>query len=74
MNLDQTISALSTLCVDERLLIVQKLWDSIPVESEVDVSSEQRAELQRRIAAHDTNPASAIGREELERRLRDADE
>lgn len=69
MNIEQTISDLSALSVDDRLRIVQELWDSIPAETEVTVSPDQRAELERRIAAHDANPDSAISRKELERRL-----
>lgn len=69
MNLQQTISELSTLSIDERLLIVQKLWDSIPPEAEVTVSPSQRVELERRIAAHESNPDSAISEAELKHRL-----
>ena len=73
MNIDQTISDLSALSVDERLRIVQKLWDSIPPETEVTVSPDQRTELDRRIAAHEADPESAISPDELERRLKDDD-
>jgi putative addiction module component (TIGR02574 family) len=69
MNLDQTISDLSALSIDDRLRIVQRLWDSIPADTEIAVTPEQRAELERRIAAHEANPDSAISSEELERRL-----
>lgn len=71
MNIEQTISDLSALSIDERLRIVQTLWDSIPPETEVVVSPEQRVELERRIAAHDAAPGSAITQEELERRLQE---
>lgn len=71
MNIDQTISELSTLSIDERLLIVQKLWDSIPAETEVTLSPEQSAELERRIAEHEQHPETAISGEELKRRLQD---
>jgi putative addiction module component (TIGR02574 family) len=73
MNIDQTISDLSTLSVDERLRIVQRLWDSIPPETDVTVSPDQRAELERRVAAHEADPESAISRDELERRLKGND-
>ena len=62
---------LTLLPIDDRLRIVQALWDSIPAETEVTVSPEQQRELDRRIAAHEADPSSAIGRDELERRLRD---
>lgn len=71
MNIEQTISDLSALSVDERLRIVQTLWDSIPPETEVTVTPQQSEELQRRMAAHDANPDSAITRDELQRRLKE---
>ena len=73
MNIDQTISDLFNLSVDDRLPIVQKLWDSIPPDTEVTVSPDQRAELERRIAAHDADPNSAVSRDEIERRIQSND-
>lgn len=73
MNIEQTISDLSRLSVEDRLRIVQELWDSISSDSEVTVSSDQQAELKRRIAAHHANPDSAISKEELEQLLRSSD-
>lgn len=73
MNIEQTIADLSSLSVEDRLRIVQELWDSISSESEVTVSSDQQAELKRRIAAHHANPDSAISQEELEQLLRSGD-
>ena len=67
MNIQQTISDLSALSVDERLHIVQELWNSIPAEAELAVTPDQRKELERRVAAHDADPGSAITRDELER-------
>ena len=63
---ESILSAAAQLSVADRLLIVQKLWDSIPPEAEVPVLPEQLEELRRRVAAHDANPESAISREELE--------
>lgn len=70
MNIEQTVASLSALPVDERLRIVQRLWDSIPPETQISVSPEQQRELERRVAAHDSDPESAISRDELERRLK----
>ena len=66
MNLDQTIESLSSLSVEERLQIVQRLWDTIPADSSVQLSPAQTAKLERRIAEHDANPDSALTREQLE--------
>ena len=71
MDIQQTIADLAALPVDDRLRIVQLLWDTIPPEADVILSSDQRRELERRIKAHDADPSSAIGRQELERRLKE---
>ena len=73
MDIQQTLADLSALPIDDRLQLVQLLWDSIPAEAEVTVSDDQQIELNRRIAAHDADPESAISREDLERRLKDRD-
>ena len=73
MDIQQTLADLSALSIDDRLQLVQLLWDSIPAEAEVTVSDDQQIELNRRIAAHDADPESAISREDLERRLKDRD-
>lgn len=70
VNLDQTIENLSALSVEERLQIVQRLWDTIPAETPVQLSPSQKEELERRIAAHDADPDSALTREQLEARLK----
>ena len=70
MNIDRTIAELTTLSIDDRLRVIQSVWDSIPVAADIPVTPEQQAELDRRVAAHDANPASAISREELVRRLK----
>ena len=73
MDIQQTLADLAALPIDDRLQLVQLLWDSIPAEAEVTVSDDQQIELNRRIAAHDADPESAISREDLERRLKDRD-
>ncbi|MBD3673876.1 MAG: addiction module protein [Planctomycetaceae bacterium] len=70
VNLDQTIENLSALSVEERLQIVQRLWDTIPAETPVQLSPSQKEELELRIAAHDADPDSALTREQLEARLK----
>lgn len=71
MDLQQTLIDLQSLPVEDRLRIVQVLWDSIPPATEVTVSPEQEHELRRRIAAHDADPSTAIDRQELERQLKE---
>lgn len=69
MNVDQTISDLASLPVNDRVRVVQAVWDTLPSDADVGVSPEQQAELDRRIAAHDADPSSSISREELMRRI-----
>ena len=71
MNIQQTLADLTELPVEDRLRLVYLLWDSIPSDAVVTVSRDQQIELDRRVAAHETDPGSAISREELERRLKD---
>ncbi len=55
MDIQQTFADLAALPIDDRLRLVQLLWDSIPTEAEVTVSHDQRIELDRRVAAHDAD-------------------
>lgn len=50
------------LPVSERIQLVEDIWDSIAEETSgsLELSSEERAELQRRYAAHQADPSSSI--------------
>jgi putative addiction module component (TIGR02574 family) len=69
MNLDQTISDLSTLPIGDRLRIVHAIWDTLPDDVDLSTTPEQQAELDRRLAAHRDDPSSAISHDELMRRI-----
>lgn len=43
----------------------ERLWDSIPADAAVEVSPEQQAELQRRIAAHERSPEQLLTWDEV---------
>lgn len=52
---------------DERLELVQDIWDSITIEDDdMPLSESQRLELDRRLAVHRANPAAAIDWEQVE--------
>jgi putative addiction module component (TIGR02574 family) len=54
------------LGIEERLNLVEELWDSIAADSaEVPLTEAQRAELDRRIAEHDANPDDVATWEEV---------
>lgn len=53
--------------VEDRLALVQELWDSIAAEAEQTALTEpQRREVDRRLAAHHADPSTAIPWEQVE--------
>jgi len=59
------------LSVSQRLELITLLWDSIPDSPEgLPVPESHRQELERRLAAADASPDSAIPWEEVRTRLR----
>jgi len=50
------------LAISERIELVEDIWDSIAGETQgsIQLSSEDRAELHRRLAAHRADPSSSI--------------
>ncbi|MAT72947.1 MAG: toxin [Planctomycetaceae bacterium] len=70
MNLNQTLTELTALPLDDRLRVVESLWNSMGPEEPVTLSPEQRAELDRRIAAHEANPDELLSWDQVLDRLR----
>ena len=70
--LRDTLTKLLELPATERVDIAMALWDSLtPAEQEAqfELTPEQRAELDRRLADHIADPASAIPWDDVRRRL-----
>ena len=68
------LANLLKLPADERVELAMALWDSLTDaerESELELSSDQKAELDRRWNEHVANPESAVPWEEVRRKLRD---
>jgi putative addiction module component (TIGR02574 family) len=64
--------ALRRLSVDERLRLVEDLWDSIAEDAPdeaLPVTPELAAELDRRLAEHEANPEDVVPWEEVRARL-----
>lgn len=54
------------LPVEERLALVEDIWDSIAADSAaLPLTDAQRAELDRRLAEHENNPDDVVPWEEL---------
>lgn len=56
-----------TLSISERLQLVEDIWDSIAEDGlqGIRLTSEDTAELERRLAAHQADPASSIAWERV---------
>ena len=70
--LRDTLRKLLDLPATDRIDIAMALWDSLTPaeqEAEFDLTPEQRAELDRRLAEHIADPASAVPWEEVRRKL-----
>ena len=67
------IDDLTKLPLPQRLEIVERLWDSIASDPErLPVTAKQAEELDRRLAAHESNPGEGATWEEIRDRLRNA--
>jgi len=60
MDINDTLSELTSLPVTDRLRVVESLWDSIESDTPVSLSPEQRDEINRRIESHEKNPAELL--------------
>ncbi len=69
MNIEQTISEITMLSVGDRLRLVHAIWDTLPEDAALVPTPGQQAELDRRLAAHQANPETAISHDELMRRV-----
>jgi putative addiction module component (TIGR02574 family) len=59
------------LSVSERIQLVEDIWDSIALDAPdvFPLSAAQKAELDRRVLAHQTDPSSAISWEDVRAKL-----
>jgi putative addiction module component (TIGR02574 family) len=63
-----TAAEITRLSPEERLRLIEQLWDSLEDE-EVPLPPAQAAELERRLATFDADRARAVGWEELKAEL-----
>lgn len=72
MTVEQAISDISSLPLEEQLLVVQAIWDRMPQDAGTTLNDQQRAELDRRLASYRANPDSALTESQLREQIRDA--
>jgi len=65
------LSEILQLSVAERIQLVEDIWDSIATVPEaVSLTEEQKAELDRRLEAYQSNPSEGISSNDLKTKLR----
>lgn len=72
MTIEQAMSCISSLSVEEQLRIVQTVWEQLPANSGTILSDDQRAELDRRMDEYRMNPETALSEAELQQKIRAA--
>jgi putative addiction module component (TIGR02574 family) len=70
VDVGRTIDELSSLSVDDRLRVVQAVWDSLPEQPADSLSPEQREELNRRVHAYEANPEELLTWDQVLEQLR----
>jgi putative addiction module component (TIGR02574 family) len=66
MNVSLKSLGIDRLSVEERLALVEELWDSIAEStSELPLTEAQRAELDRRLTDHKANPNDVVRWEDV---------
>jgi len=66
MDLSTTLAEISALSIDERVRLVEAIWDSIAVEpGQPQLTAAQQRELERRLAAHVACPEEVVPWEEV---------
>jgi len=59
------------LSVDERIHLVQTIWDSIAADTEVsEISEEHKKILDERLKAHKNNPHDVVGWDEVKKSVK----
>lgn len=73
MTVEQAISDISSLPVDDQLKVVQAIWDRLPESSTLALSDAARSELIRRVASYSADPTSLMTEAQLRARMRSTD-
>jgi putative addiction module component (TIGR02574 family) len=70
MSLSTTLSAIRAMSLEERIRLVQAVWDEIAAEQPaIALDDEFKAELDRRIAAYEADPSKAVPWEQVQAKV-----
>ncbi|MBX3459668.1 MAG: addiction module protein [Planctomycetes bacterium] len=61
---------LAAMTADEKLQLIDELWNSLDAEPEIGLTPDQLAEMERRLAWAQANPDKCLTLEEFRKRLR----
>ena len=70
MTLTESEQLIATLSVDERLDLLDRVWDSLRDNGAAIMPQWHLDEIQRRIAAADANPTASISLEDFRKQLK----
>ncbi len=71
MNLSVTLAEIKALSINDRIRLVQAIWDSIEAEAEqLTLTEPQKQELSRRVADHKANPDAVVSWEAVQAQAR----
>lgn len=71
MNIAATLNEITALSVEDRILLVQAIWDSIAAEQVYpDLTEAQKHELDRRIDSYESDPDNVLTWEEIKASVR----
>ncbi|TWU23505.1 addiction module protein [Novipirellula artificiosorum] len=72
MTVEQAISDVASLPLEDQLRVVQAIWDRMPQDAGTSLTDPQRTELDRRLASYHANSDSALTESQLRKQIRDA--
>jgi putative addiction module component (TIGR02574 family) len=66
MDLSTALAEIVSLSVEERIRLVEAIWDSIAAEpGQPELTEAQKQELERRLAAHTASPEDVVSWEDV---------
>ena len=66
---EKQLDEILELPIDDRMMIVQVIWDSIAEDGGVELTEEQDAELRRRLTKYRENPANVSSWDDAKGRI-----
>ncbi|MBD2182717.1 addiction module protein [Planktothrix sp. FACHB-1355] len=71
MDITATLKEITTLSIEDRIDLVQAIWDSIAAEQAYpNLTEAQQQEIDRRIADYETNPDNVLTWDEIKASIR----